>query len=325
MGVTAMRAEPVNPHGVAERIRATIPYRAGTLTTMMSRTDNRVGAFLHELTGFGARGLATFPPSEHPQLVSTTGLGQGDHQTLGTAFGWWLRLRHSPAAPLDEAWYATSILPPHVQIALWQLNGWILNPGRYLTEPSDLERVCIVLAWCEQLYRSGGNALTGTPLLRLREDEAEAAYLLDLVPDHLVNQLAALGELAEQRLGPVIAAAGRTTFGCQLGRPPVSADADLVVGDTLLELKATQGSKQAAGYAFTVGIALIRQLLGYTLLDFADTFAIRKVGVYAARYGLLWTIRVDRLLAAVGPFRSDINDLRLAFALLWTIGPPART
>jgi hypothetical protein len=55
------------------------------------------------------------------------------------------------------------------------------------------------------------------------------------------------------------------------------ADADFVIGDTVFELKTTKSFKASA-----IRAALL-QLLGYSLLDYDDRFAIRRVGVYFAR------------------------------------------
>jgi len=64
-------------------------------------------------------------------------------------------------------------------------------------------------------------------------------------------------------------------------------------------------------------VDLIRQLLGYLLLDQDDDLGAHSVGVYAARFGLLWTMPADELITVVSGRASDLSTWREAFALLW--------
>ena len=310
-----MCADHGDPRELAAAIRAQLPMTPGTLTSTMSRADHRVGLFLRELTRNGVRPLPGFSASTHPQLISADSLLGGDHATIGAAFGWLIRLQLVDQPQLIEAQIGRDLLPPHIQIALWKLDRWI-NSRPELTEPRDLERVAIVLAWCEQLFRAGPAALLPCPLLRLRAD-AGPADLLDLVQDPLVDQLAQLGTLAATELLAPFSAARRVRLGCPLGRQPIVADADMVVEDVLLELKCTQGAIRAAGRTFCLGVDLIRQLLGYLLLDREDDLGAQSVGVYAARFGLLWTMPADELITTVSGRPGDLTAWREAFGMLW--------
>ena len=76
------------------------------------------------------------------------------------------------------------------------------------------------------------------------------------------------------------------------------ADADILVDDTLIELKTT---KEAS---FSVGNAL-DQLIGYWALselagvDGAPNARIRQIGIYFARHGLLWRTPLSSLATTV--------------------------
>ncbi len=87
--------------------------------------------------------------------------------------------------------------------------------------------------------------------------------------------------------------------------------------DVLLELKCTQGASRTAGRTFSLSVGLIRQLLGYLLLDHDDDLCARSVGVYAARFELLWTMPADELIAAVSGRAGDLPTWCEACGMLW--------
>lgn len=114
-----MRADHPDPRDLAAAICAQVPMTPGTLTTTMGRTDHRIGLFFRELTRNGVRPLPKFSARTHPQLIPADTLRGGDHATIGTAFGWLLRLRLVDRPSLTEAQIGRDLLPPHVQMALW--------------------------------------------------------------------------------------------------------------------------------------------------------------------------------------------------------------
>lgn len=66
----------------------------------------------------------------------------------------------------------------------------------------------------------------------------------------------------------------------------------LILSWTTCCSKSSAGRVRCAPRArpFGLGVDLIRQLLGYLLPDQDDTLCGAAVGVYAARFGLLWTM-----------------------------------
>jgi hypothetical protein len=79
------------------------------------------------------------------------------------------------------------------------------------------------------------------------------------------------------------------TFGTNI----VSADADLVVDDMLIEVKVTKHLKLSHEY--------YNQLIGYYLLYLIGGISgkrkinISKLGIYFARHAILWTVNVDQI------------------------------
>lgn len=71
------------------------------------------------------------------------------------------------------------------------------------------------------------------------------------------------------------------------------ADADLIIDDTLIDIKVTLGIRLTR--------PLLNQLIGYYLLFLIGKVAghedidIKKLGIYFARHGVLWTIGVNQL------------------------------
>lgn len=122
-----MRGDHTDPRELAAAICAQVPMTPGTLTSTMGRTDHRIGLFLRELTRNGVRPLPNFSARAHPQLIPADALRSGDHATIGTAFGWLLRLQLVDQPSLTEAQIGRDLLPPHVQIALWDLDGWVAD------------------------------------------------------------------------------------------------------------------------------------------------------------------------------------------------------
>jgi hypothetical protein len=129
---------------------------------------------------------------------------------------------------------------------------------------------------------------------------------LDSVPSDWVEDLALLAGLF---LG---------AFAGRLGEPAVlnlvfaqsaavgGADADLIVGGTLLEIKTTINPR--------IDGAWIRQLLGYLLLDTQGEFAVTSLGLYLARQGrlIVWPLRESLEVIAGQPI--DLARVREEFA-----------
>lgn len=203
--------------------------------------------------------------------------------------------------------------------------GTLGKPGA----ESGLARVCWVLSGLEDAYRSGQlpdelAALATGPVPTV--DQLRAA-----APDNVVAELGDLagrfrdsGSLAEfHRL------AGHPTAGTPLGAAapaivPDWADADLLVGSTLLDVKTVLRCDKPDRTA-----RWLWQILAYAWLDVHDVYRIRSVGVYLARHGVVvtWNLQTfaDNMLGGTGRAADARRDfLRVAERLITEEGghPP---
>ena len=109
------------------------------------------------------------------------------------------------------------------------------------------------------------------------------------------------------------------------GSADLNADADLIAGGMLIDVKAGQGGKPRADGTRAASLARtdLDQLLGYALMDYSDAFALHTVGVYAARFGYLAVWPLAELGQLMGGEPLVLADLRVQFAqVLRTQLPP---
>ncbi len=189
-----------------------------------------------------------------------------------------------------------------------------IQPVARLPDPIDeqlLARYCLILALFEQIYRSGLWNNSNSPLV-----QAFNAGKLKSIPDFLnicrenwvddIKQLATLfyKNSSDQITQPVIL---NPTF--QGSEDVGGADADLIIGDTLIDIKATKLPNFKPHYIY--------QLLGYVLLDYEGQYNINSIGFYLARQGIWHTWFLSQYLVALGvatPYdlgqiRSDFQDV----------------
>jgi hypothetical protein len=160
------------------------------------------------------------------------------------------------------------------------------------------------MAWFEEARRSG-RLWPGTPLGDAGPDLV-FDQILAAVPDYAVADMAAQVQLADSALSALRAACppGRVHAGPVFGGSPDvgGADADMIIGDLLVDTKALTAPSRISRRDFY-------QLIGYALLDYDDQFGIGRVGFYLSRFGRLITWPVAEYLTLLGSQRS-LNDLR---------------
>lgn len=167
-----------------------------------------------------------------------------------------------------------------------------------------LVRHCYVLALFEQIYRA--SAEIESPLWLL-SNRATPASLLRLAPREAVHDLMKLSYLAHSRWRPLFGnrAVLNPTFD---GSVDVDgADADLIVGRCLWDVKTT---------VKTIERRWLYQLLGYVLLDYSDRHRIREVGFYLTRRSVFqkWSLGDLLRLLSGGTFNEfGLSALRRDF------------
>ncbi|MGW6917343.1 hypothetical protein ACWGB8_26455 [Kitasatospora sp. NPDC054939] len=185
---------------------------------------------------------------------------------------------------------------------------------RFWQEEQHLARLLLAAAWYQVATRNAFG-FTHTPLY-LAASEAPKTFTLDrllalphrdLVDDtHGQLVLAATSPLAKLRTASDPA---RCTGGVLFSGIDITADADLLAGGTLIEIKSTRHPRRFEQHTAW-------QILGYLLLDHADHHRIDTVGLYLTRTATLATWTVEDCLALLGARCRDLPRLRATFAEL---------
>ncbi|MFP5070926.1 hypothetical protein ACLFMI_14830 [Pseudonocardia nantongensis] len=174
-------------------------------------------------------------------------------------------------------------------------------------------------AWAagEDRYR-GGTTPPGLAALAETTTTATVEQLRGLCPPAVVDDAAAIarrlkesGTLTRWRRWADNPAPGA---GLGYASPlliPHWAEADLLIGDTLVEVKTVQNAQRPARIA-----RWCWQLLGYVWLDTGDRWQIRRVALYLARHGLTMTWTVDEFAAGLVGDPGQVEQARESFRRL---------
>ena len=137
--------------------------------------------------------------------------------------------------------------------------------------------------------------------------------LIRLASDDAVHELMQLCDVASERFlpwlrGPVVLGPSFRASGL------LPADADLIAGGSLLELKVMVGTKsQATGLRREfLKKEYFYQVLAYALFDTMDEYSITELGIYSARYGNLHTWPLSEVLYRSAGRPVDLASERLA-------------
>ena len=168
-----------------------------------------------------------------------------------------------------------------------------------------LDRVCYAIAWYEETFRAA-TVFPGTVLGDAKET-LTLEGLLELVPEYAVTDMAQVVGLAEEGLATIRSAAtpddveiAPTFAGSKL---VAGADADWIAGGWLCDVKSTITPRR-------LDTRDVWQLVGYTLLDFDDRYAINHVGWYLSRLGRLISWDLPDLLGILQA-RASVARLRI--------------
>jgi hypothetical protein len=159
---------------------------------------------------------------------------------------------------------------------------------------ADIDRAALLLAHCEQIHRGKAAVLRGAvgKACDLASDGREFAEGLDAV------SLADLRSMMESNSAQVDQWREQIVNGESFEPNPMfagsslvgGADADWLIGDTLID------SKAYAELTVPKLRSFLRQLLGYVMLDLDDSLRIRTVGVWLPRQGRTKTWGLEVLL-----------------------------
>jgi hypothetical protein len=171
---------------------------AGTFSATINKTGTPLNAFLCEVVAT-TRNLPKFRHPEWPQLVPHQPDLPLHGSTVGTAFGWLLRLINDKELSTDEAFRgafflsSTRLGPPLEAFLEVQKLAERVAAGKRTPVAGEVERIAVVLGWYEEIYRGGEYAIMSSPLTKVEPHQTGAADLLELVPEAGVTHLSELG------------------------------------------------------------------------------------------------------------------------------------
>jgi hypothetical protein len=278
-----------------------------TLTTELRDPRSPLSRFLREHFPNTRAIAADFRIESANATTIRPTLPLGRHlSTIGTAFDW--RLRFYLSAEPGRGLRPTARMEPRWSTFLASLDDVVrrVRPvGRRLGRLTEdlLNRYCVILALAEQIWRAGPAELSQSPLFELAPKQG-IAEILALARSEWLDDLRGLSWAAYDTLGDQLrlAAVLNPTFE---GSPDVGgADADLILGDCLVEIKTTLNPRWDRNWLY--------QLLGYVLLDYADCYQIQSIGIYLARQRVMirWPL-ADVLAAASDGHALPLNELRV--------------
>ena len=280
-------------HGQPYRVRPfvgqteVVALRDPNLTSAIRNPQSPLRRYLDETFG-NVRPLQTeYRGRVGPLLVPG---GSADPAMIGTAFDLGVRFALDRGSVPRIAFFGFAGLPRCLEAIDHLVQTAQGSCGR---DPELFAKACWALALTTDVYRQGG-VLPSSPLTTLlKQGHFTADALLALASHDAIGQLTALATVARQRLlpdvhppydlGPSFATSGLCP-----------ADADLIAGGVLIELKTRLGPKNARTGARSDSLPRldVYQLLGYVLFDRANSYDINAIGVYSARYGVLvrWSL-----------------------------------
>lgn len=252
--------------------------------------------------------------------------------TQGAAIDWWIRFLLADDLPgLNTATKGLDRLEGHPAYeAGWPMFATMtgvslgegtstsfavpIHPLRNLTDHDDAfqARTCYALALLTECYRA---PIGNSRLLTVTEGNSPAE-LLDLALPGEVADLIAMRDSARRVLIPHLPGGPVHTGPTFEGSRDLAADADLIAGGTLIEMKSTRGARARADGTRPPRVDAddLYQIIGYLLMDYSDRYAITEVGLYLIRYECYMTWPVDWFLGSAAGRHVDLAQARKAFS-----------
>ncbi len=234
--------------------------------------------------------------------------GVANPGTVGAAFDYAMRFELEPLYDADLARAAFRSHPATVN----EIDAVIVaaQVASSIGDRTTVYRAAWALALLTEVYRVG--PMPGSPLLDLKATGGFTAQnLLALAPADAVRQLGSLAEIARTSVIPKLERPlylGPTFDGSTL----CAADADVIANGFLLDFKTSLGAKVArpGGRSDRLDLKDLYQLVSYALFDRSDTYRIRRVGIYSARFGHLVSWDLADLLEALAGTTVSVAEAR---------------
>ncbi len=282
-------------------------YAYTNLTSALGDRDSPLRQYLYQSFPHRREIQRAYRESAGPLLVDSRG---GDPALVGAAFDFGVRYTLRPRYVDEMMFIGLAGDQRHVAVVLEVAQAATRSATH--GDSDLLVRACWALALTTEVYRAGQVPPTSPlyQLIRRRRFTAEA--LLDLAPDAAVTEVSELLQLASERLYPSLVPSEPVLPGPRFDASAlVAADADLIVGDQLVELKTRLGVRRSDGTrADTLSGRDLYQVIAYALLDTSDEYAVQRLALYSARYGHLAQWRLTDLLAELAGRPVDLTAER---------------
>ncbi|RAV03743.1 hypothetical protein DQP56_02465 [Mycolicibacter senuensis] len=176
---------------------------------------------------------------------------------------------------------------------------------------------CWILALFTELVR--GVSLDRSPLGQMG-DELRPRRMADfdeLMPDEINADIYSLYRHVQGVLMPFIEvrmSAGTRVMSPDLGCQGLAADADLMVGTTLIEIKAVVGRRTRAGVPrYGLDARMLYQLVSYALLANCAGYEVDEIAIFNARYAHLESWHLATLLSELAGHSVTTKDIAAKF------------
>jgi hypothetical protein len=305
-----------------------------SLTRSLDDKGNPIRRFVDDLltSKDGLRALRTDHAAVAGQLlVDTEGATAG---TVGTAFGIAVTMLIDPVPDFGFAASGAANLGAEPFAAFCELatavggtysrpeertpaTKPVMTPLRVPERDAELVvRTTWAMALFTEVYRAG--AFPGSPLMTYLEREAHptASGLLAITSAAAANEIDNLLRLARTNLLAPLSPAHPPWFvGPTFAASRwLAADADLIAGTTLVEIKSNLGDRRKDGTRrANLDLVTLRQIVGYVLHDVDDRYHLDSIAIYDARYGALMTRPLQPLLNQLAGRTVDLAATRAAY------------
>lgn len=243
--------------------------------------------------------------------------GDANPGTVGAAFDFMVRFTLDPDHRPGVAAQAFLDKPPLLATTVEVMKA--AHTSLAGSQDVDLlARASWALALTTEVFRAG--LMPGSPLMPLlRQRQFTADALLSLAPEGAMRQLRDLHKVAEKKLLPTILPAERLDLGPTFdGSDLCPADADLIHDGRLLDIKTHLGAANRRTGVRSDSLALtdLYQVVAYALFDRSDTYAIKSLGIYSARYGELVSWPLNEALESMA---EESIDLAVEREVVWAL------
>lgn len=285
-----------------------------SLKRELERPDSWVNQFFKSDFGGVRNFVRHHGPSVKALSLKVPLTDRGQARLVGTAFDYRLR-SHLGATFHDSPELTNGILLMELKGSgcgdevdrVWAELMTQLLDDMPVNNELTVSRASIVLAWLDWGSRSGGlwgDGMRSIAKFIEQHSNGRGYQFLNSVDKDIANEVSALYRIAQGQFPFKGAVCGPSFAGSKFVG---GADADLIVEKCLYNIKSSINPRKKF-------IEDLRRLIGYTLLDWDDEFALEQVGFYYARSGVFMKWPLTKLIAECSSRgQATLRSLRKRF------------